>query len=251
MVSRSFGLVAPSALSLSVVAASLLALSGSSIPAHVITAFGSRAPTPFGALRPSGGHHRTGRHHAGIRWSAEPSCGHPARCNEKHCALPRVEPECVADIWRPHMNLRPSDVDGIVDQINETRESEFWRDPDRPSTKFVPARRKQDPKIVKAKGRSRTAAWIVRRPWGCCAGYGIAWWIRMIGRARPQSHRGWPSCLRRRKRSPQFFSRSVLTIAGMGAAIVIRLKHVDRSLAGPLRPRAGLSFRILNPGSDA
>ena len=57
------------------------------------------------------------------------------------------------------MNLRPSDVDGIVDQINETRESEFWRDPDRPSTKFVPARRKQDPKIVKAKGRSRTAAW--------------------------------------------------------------------------------------------
>jgi hypothetical protein len=57
------------------------------------------------------------------------------------------------------MNLRPSNVDGIVDQINETRESEFWRDPDRPSTKFVPARRKQDPKIVKAKGRSRTADW--------------------------------------------------------------------------------------------
>jgi hypothetical protein len=57
------------------------------------------------------------------------------------------------------MNLRPSDVDRIVDQIDKRRESEFWRDPDRPSTKFVPARRKQDPKIVKAKGRTRTAAW--------------------------------------------------------------------------------------------
>jgi hypothetical protein len=57
------------------------------------------------------------------------------------------------------MKVKPSNVDGIVDQINETREAEFWRDPDRPSTKFVPARRKQDPKIVKAKGRTRTAAW--------------------------------------------------------------------------------------------
>jgi uncharacterized protein (UPF0335 family) len=39
------------------------------------------------------------------------------------------------------------------------RESEFWRDPDRPSGKFVPARKRQDPKIRMAKARARTAAW--------------------------------------------------------------------------------------------
>jgi hypothetical protein len=54
---------------------------------------------------------------------------------------------------------RPSDVDRIVDQIDQRRESEFWRDPERPSTRFVPARQRQDPKIRQAKARARTAAW--------------------------------------------------------------------------------------------
>jgi len=57
------------------------------------------------------------------------------------------------------MNLRPADVDRIVDQIDKNRESEFWRDPDRPSTRFVPMRQKQDPRIRQAKARARTAAW--------------------------------------------------------------------------------------------
>jgi hypothetical protein len=74
-----------------------------------------------------------------------------------------TEPECLVDIGpesgRANMNLRQADVDKVVGQIDKRRESEFWRDPDRPSTKFVPVRRKQDPKIVKAKGRIRTAAW--------------------------------------------------------------------------------------------
>jgi len=57
------------------------------------------------------------------------------------------------------MNLRPSDLDKIVEQIDKRKESEFWRDPDRPATVFVPLRQRQDPKIVKAKARARTAAW--------------------------------------------------------------------------------------------
>jgi hypothetical protein len=56
-------------------------------------------------------------------------------------------------------HLRPADIDRIVDQIDKTRKTEFWRDPDRPSREFVPVRQRQDPKIVKAKARARTAAW--------------------------------------------------------------------------------------------
>jgi hypothetical protein len=55
-------------------------------------------------------------------------------------------------------HLRP-DVDVIVDQIDRRRESEFWRDPDRPSREFVPVRKRQDLRIVRAKTRARTAAW--------------------------------------------------------------------------------------------
>ncbi|MEH2536498.1 MULTISPECIES: hypothetical protein [unclassified Bradyrhizobium] len=57
------------------------------------------------------------------------------------------------------MSLRPSDVAKIVDQIDRRKESEFWRDPDRPSRAFVPTRQKQDPAIRRAKARARTAAW--------------------------------------------------------------------------------------------
>jgi hypothetical protein len=46
------------------------------------------------------------------------------------------------------VNLRPSDVN----QIGKRRELELSRDPDRPSTKFMPLRRRQDPKFVKVKG---------------------------------------------------------------------------------------------------
>jgi hypothetical protein len=56
-------------------------------------------------------------------------------------------------------HLRPSDIDRVVGEIDRGRESEFWRDPDRPLTRFVPARGRQDPKVIKAKARARTAAW--------------------------------------------------------------------------------------------
>jgi hypothetical protein len=55
--------------------------------------------------------------------------------------------------------MKPSDVDKIVEQIDKRKESEFWRDPDRPSTVFVPTRQRQDPRIRQAKARARTAAW--------------------------------------------------------------------------------------------
>jgi hypothetical protein len=46
-----------------------------------------------------------------------------------------------------------------VNRIDRIRESEFWRDPDRPSVKFVPARQRQSPEVRRAKCRLRTAAW--------------------------------------------------------------------------------------------
>lgn len=55
--------------------------------------------------------------------------------------------------------MRPTDIDRIVDQIDRTREFELFRNPDRPSTKFVPVRQRQDPRIRRAKARARTAAW--------------------------------------------------------------------------------------------
>jgi hypothetical protein len=51
---------------------------------------------------------------------------------------------------------KPSDVDRIVAQIDLTRVAEHWRNPDRPDAKFV-KRRRQDPKITRAKTRARTA----------------------------------------------------------------------------------------------
>jgi hypothetical protein len=51
---------------------------------------------------------------------------------------------------------KPSDVDRIVAKIDETRIAEHWRNPDRPNAKFV-KRRRQDPKITRAKTRVRTA----------------------------------------------------------------------------------------------
>jgi hypothetical protein len=50
-----------------------------------------------------------------------------------------------------------NDVDQIVARIDETRVAEHWRNPDRPNGKFVKSRRRQDPKIRRAKTRVRTA----------------------------------------------------------------------------------------------
>jgi hypothetical protein len=56
------------------------------------------------------------------------------------------------------MNTTKSEeVDRIVAQIDETRQAEHWRNPDRPNGKLAKSRRRQDPKIRKAKTRARTA----------------------------------------------------------------------------------------------
>jgi hypothetical protein len=54
---------------------------------------------------------------------------------------------------------RSDDVAEQVDRIDEFRREHFWRDPDRPCRQFVPVRQRQDPEIVRAKARARTAAW--------------------------------------------------------------------------------------------
>lgn len=52
---------------------------------------------------------------------------------------------------------RSIEVDRIVSQIDETRVSEHFRSPDRPDSRFVKPRRRQDPAIRRAKTRLRTA----------------------------------------------------------------------------------------------
>jgi hypothetical protein len=55
---------------------------------------------------------------------------------------------------------RQQDVRQTVDAIDETRRSEYFRDPDRPDATFVrPRRGRQDPEIVRAQTRLRTAHW--------------------------------------------------------------------------------------------
>jgi hypothetical protein len=53
--------------------------------------------------------------------------------------------------------LRPTDVDRIVAQIDETHRAEHFRNPDRPDGMFVRSRGRQDPAIGRAKTRIRTA----------------------------------------------------------------------------------------------
>jgi hypothetical protein len=55
--------------------------------------------------------------------------------------------------------VKPRSLDPKVDRIDQRRESELWRDPDRPGGKLVPARQRQNPEVRKAKSRARTAAW--------------------------------------------------------------------------------------------
>lgn len=52
---------------------------------------------------------------------------------------------------------KSEDVDRIVSQIDETHMAEHFRSLDRPDTRFVKPRRRQDPAIRRAKGRLRTA----------------------------------------------------------------------------------------------
>lgn len=55
--------------------------------------------------------------------------------------------------------MRSTDIDAQVGQIDRMRESDLFRDPDRPSTKFIGSRLRQDPRVRRAKARARTAAW--------------------------------------------------------------------------------------------
>ena len=55
------------------------------------------------------------------------------------------------------MKTVKSDADRVVKQIDETRVAEHFRNPDRADSRFVKARRRQDPAIRRAKARLRTA----------------------------------------------------------------------------------------------
>lgn len=59
-------------------------------------------------------------------------------------------------------NGKTSEIDRIVARIDETRVAEHFRNPDRPDSRFVRARRRQDPAIRKAKTRLRTAHYRAR-----------------------------------------------------------------------------------------
>lgn len=64
-------------------------------------------------------------------------------------------------------SVKSDDVDLIVDQIDETRVAEHFRNPDRPSTRFIKPRRRQDPAIGRAKTRLRTAHYRSRLDQRC------------------------------------------------------------------------------------
>lgn len=54
-------------------------------------------------------------------------------------------------------SMKSDDVARIVARIDETRVAEHYRNHDRPDSRFVKARRRQDPSIGRAKARIRTA----------------------------------------------------------------------------------------------
>lgn len=57
---------------------------------------------------------------------------------------------------------KTSEADRIIAMIDETRIAEHFRNPDRPDTRFVKPRRRQDPAITRAKTRLRTASYRSR-----------------------------------------------------------------------------------------
>ncbi|MEH2512236.1 hypothetical protein V1291_003590 [Nitrobacteraceae bacterium AZCC 1564] len=59
------------------------------------------------------------------------------------------------------------EVDRIVAAIDKTRAAEHFRNPDRPDSKFVRRRRRQDPAIGRAKARLRTALYRNRLDQRC------------------------------------------------------------------------------------
>ncbi len=63
--------------------------------------------------------------------------------------------------------VEDNEVERIVAAIDETRRTEYFRDPDRPNSKLVRRRRRQDPAIGKAKARLRTAAYRNRLDQRC------------------------------------------------------------------------------------
>ncbi len=54
-------------------------------------------------------------------------------------------------------SVNQNEVDRIVARLNETRTTEHYRNHDRPDSRFVKPRRRQDPSIGRAKARIRTA----------------------------------------------------------------------------------------------
>jgi len=56
-------------------------------------------------------------------------------------------------------SAKTSEVDRIVAAIDDTRIAEHFRSTDRPDSRFVKPRRRQDPSIRRAKTRLRTAAY--------------------------------------------------------------------------------------------
>lgn len=64
-------------------------------------------------------------------------------------------------------SAKSDDVGRIVEAIDETRVAEHFRNPDRPSTRFVKPRSRQDPAIGRAKTRLRTALYRSRLDQRC------------------------------------------------------------------------------------
>ena len=56
-------------------------------------------------------------------------------------------------------SAKASEVDRIVAAIDEARVAEHFRNPDRPDSRFVKPRRRQDPAVRRAKTRLRTASY--------------------------------------------------------------------------------------------
>lgn len=68
-----------------------------------------------------------------------------------------MNPDSVEPETTMKNSAKTCEVDRIVAMIDETRASEHFRSPDRPDSKFVKPRRRQDPAIRRAKTRLRTA----------------------------------------------------------------------------------------------
>lgn len=57
------------------------------------------------------------------------------------------------------MSTHADEVRRIVNQLDETRRSEYFRNPDRPDGRIRGRRQRQSPEVIKAKSRIRVAHW--------------------------------------------------------------------------------------------